>query len=89
MIINQNYHQGWKAKVRGGTIAATNTRGLISVFLPSGQYQLTLYYLPESFLIGLFITISFVVLGLIKYLQMASPKCQKKIESAEINNQQG
>lgn len=69
LIINQNYHHGWKAEFSGNKIPATEIDGLISVLLPPGKYKVRLYYFPETFVIGLIITglaVCLTVLNLVK-----------------------
>ena len=50
LAVNQNYYKGWK--VKGVTGKISPYKGLISVRLPKGSYRVTLYYLPNSFIIG-------------------------------------
>jgi len=60
LLINQNYHQGWKATIDNSSlegIKVESKKGLIMAHLPAGSYKLELYYRPLSFIIGLIITI--------------------------------
>jgi len=55
LIINQNFYRGWRIKGIDKKLQAYN--GLISVVLPRGEYSLTFYYLPGTFIAGSFISI--------------------------------
>ncbi len=57
VIINQNYDKGWH--VKGGK--AENFNGLLSAQVPGGVSEITLYYLPTSFVIGAVISLLMVV----------------------------
>ena len=69
LVINQNYFTGWHPSV--GQLAVSG--GLLSVALDKMQTELTLYYLPTSFLVGvvLFIisTLLFFILKTKKVLR--------------------
>jgi hypothetical protein len=54
LIVNQNYFPGWKV-VGGGTTA--DSEGLISTNVTRDTASLTLYYLPDSFLVGGMMTV--------------------------------
>lgn len=69
LMINQNYHPGWKAEINSQKIETSETDGLISVLLPQGDYRLKVYYLPETFLIGLMFSLSFIVLSAVIIFQ--------------------
>jgi len=55
VVLNQNYHGGWRVKGRGRAI---NFKGLIASPVSEGIVDLAFYYLPRIFLLGLFITIA-------------------------------
>lgn len=59
VVINQNYHRGWKASV--GTVVSAD--GLLAVELPAGTSALTLRFLPRSAVGGL-LTSSLALLAL-------------------------
>jgi len=59
VLINQNYHRGWKTSV--GTVV--NDEGLLAVELPAGSSTLELRFLPRSAVGGL-LTSSFALLAL-------------------------
>jgi hypothetical protein len=62
LVINQNFADGWHSS-RGNL---TTHGGLLAVDLPSGDYELEIYYLPRSFLAGACIFVmTLVVLVLI------------------------
>jgi len=69
LIVNQNYNNGWKAEGNSELIPVRSSKGLISTPLPPGRYKMTFYYRPASFLIGLSITLTFILLILIFYLR--------------------
>jgi len=48
LVVNQNYWPGWH--VSKGVL--TRNEGLLAVDLPAGEYDISLRYLPTSFLIG-------------------------------------
>lgn len=57
LTMNQNYHSGWKAVINGKPVQVIASRGLSSIKLPEqGIFEVEFYYLPNSFLIGLFIS---------------------------------
>lgn len=53
IILNQNYYDGWRVK---GVGKAGPHSGLVSTRIGPGSHRVVFYYLPASFLIGLFIT---------------------------------
>jgi len=55
LIINQNYYSGWKAKGKK-EMKVESINGLLGVKITPGIKEVTFYYLPKSFLIGLSIT---------------------------------
>ncbi len=56
LMLNQNYITGWKAKINNQQAEVLNTNGLVSVNV-NQESDVTLYYLPNAFIIGLIITI--------------------------------
>lgn len=67
IIINQNYDSGWIAIINKSKIKKVkNIDGLLAVEIDSLSEELTLFYLPISFLIGLLISLS--TLSIIIYL---------------------
>jgi len=67
LIVNQNYYTGWKVKKGLKTAQAEPYNGLISTQIEPGHYKITFYFMPFSFLIGLFITVSFILFGVVFY----------------------
>jgi hypothetical protein len=57
VIINQNYDRGWWAKIDGIFVTPLNTRGLLSISVPSGASTIEVFYLPLSFVVGLGLTV--------------------------------
>lgn len=53
VLVNQNYAPDWHASV--GKVVSDG--GLLAVDVPAGQRELTLYYRPTSFMVGLALTI--------------------------------
>lgn len=49
LVINQNYFSGWRSSV-GKVI---NYNGLVGVPIKKGDREITIYYLPTSFIIGI------------------------------------
>ncbi len=69
--LNQNFYPGWKLEVKdkGGKrkkIPAVEHDGLPSIELPAGKYELAFVYEPDSFKIGLLI--SMVTFGAMVYI---------------------
>jgi uncharacterized membrane protein YfhO len=57
-VINQNYDWGWR--VRGGQAESFN--GLLSTQVEPGDTQVTFYYLPSSFIMGILVSLLSVLL---------------------------
>jgi hypothetical protein len=57
LVINQNYFPGW----RSSSGRVVNYNGLIGIALKKGQRQLEVYYLPNSFILGMLTFSIFVV----------------------------
>ncbi|MBI2208362.1 hypothetical protein HYU50_02600 [Candidatus Woesearchaeota archaeon] len=68
LVLNQNYAKGWKIK-DGKT---KNVNGLIGAMVEANQ-ELTFYYLPNSFLLGLFVSM-FTLIAAAFYISKASKK---------------
>jgi len=73
LVVNQNYYKGWK--VKGVKNKISPYKGLVSVRLSEGSHRVTLYYLPNSFIIGAIISI-FTFIGLVFFL--TSPSKQRQ-----------
>jgi len=71
LIINQNHWKGWKAS--HGSIS--KYKGLMAVDLPAGEYMLSVRYLPNSFLLGCFLSIT-TLIGILLILFVISGKKQ-------------
>lgn len=54
LIINQNFHNGWRAK---NNLKVEPYNGLISVKVPPGASNIELYFLPKDFLVGALISL--------------------------------
>ncbi|MBN2053481.1 hypothetical protein JW905_01080 [bacterium] len=53
LVVNQNYHDGWRAKE--GVVV--NVNGLLGLMVAPGQRRIDLRYYDPAFFIGLFITL--------------------------------
>lgn len=61
LVVNQNYFTGWRSSGLNGARVEPH-EGLLSVKIPPGRTDVTLYYLPASFLAGLSVSIITLVL---------------------------
>ena len=57
LVLNQNYFKGWMAEVDGKSIKAGPYDGLVSVEVAPGARDVTFYYSPLSFKLGLLVTL--------------------------------
>lgn len=64
LILNQNYFIGWKAKGAEG-VKADSYNGLVSAQVSPGKSEITFYYSPLSFWIGLLISIVSLIASLV------------------------
>ena len=69
LIVNQNYFTGWKVKRGLKTVHAEPFNGLISTRIEAGHHKIAFYFMPMSFLIGLFVTVSFILFGTVFYIR--------------------
>ena len=65
LVLNQNYDSGWKAKDR----EVFSYNGLIAAKVKSSDSIAEFYYLPNSFLIGLVVTIISLIGGVYFYVK--------------------
>jgi len=72
LILNQNYLSGWKSKGRG----VVSHNGLISTAI-DGEAEVTFYYLPNTFILGIIISLITAALCLLYCLK--SDKANKTI----------
>ncbi len=70
LIINQNYFSGWRSSI-GKVI---NHDGLIGIPVSKKDHDVTVYYLPGSFIIGAVILICFLVVTI--YVRLKKRKMQ-------------
>ena len=68
LVINQNYFSGW----RSSTGKVINYGGLIGIPVSKKEREVTVYYLPGSFIIGAVILISFLLIT----IYMRLKKCR-------------
>jgi uncharacterized membrane protein YfhO len=64
LIVNQNFAQGWHSS-QGPPI---NHKGLLAVYLPSGDYEIEVYYSPKSFKVG--VCFLLFALGIILFIAL-------------------
>ena len=58
LVLNQNYEKGWKVNSEN----VENYQGLLSVKIPEGKNNFTFTYFPDSFIVGIIITIISILL---------------------------
>jgi hypothetical protein len=65
LVIANSYTNGWKAKIDNNSVPIFETNGALQgIFVPSGERKIIIYYWPDSFNIGLIISIiSFTTLS--------------------------
>ncbi len=69
LVMNQNYYNGWKVKKNGNITKAKAVRGLISTPVLPGDCSVEFFYMPFSFLLGLFLTLVFLLFNFIYFLR--------------------
>ncbi|MBI5643472.1 MAG: hypothetical protein HY954_08365 [Deltaproteobacteria bacterium] len=74
LVLNQNYFTGWNAKGVDGVKAAPY-KGLVSAEVPPGKNEITFYYSPLSFKIGLVISIISLIVSLVIVILPSGRKC--------------
>ncbi len=72
LVINQNFDQGWHST----TGHVTSHAGLLAIDLSPGDYELAVYYSPNSFNIG--ICVFFITLSILLLTFLAQRICQRK-----------
>lgn len=71
LLINQNYHRGWKSDV--GTVVSAD--GLLAVELPSGESNVALRFLPRSAVGGLIVSaLALITLTLISLSRLTGAR---------------
>jgi len=60
LVINQNFHPAWKSKDR----KVFSYNGLIATEVREGDDEISFYYLPGSFIVGLIITLITLIVGI-------------------------
>lgn len=55
LVLNQNFHKGWRIREPGFRVISF--KGLIATNIAQGSQAITFYYLPNTFLLGAFISI--------------------------------
>ncbi|MFA5259895.1 MAG: YfhO family protein [Candidatus Omnitrophota bacterium] len=68
LVINQNYYTGWRVKSNGKTIRPAVYKGLLATRLGPGRQKVIFYYLPLSFMLGLCLSLSFILLLVVPVL---------------------
>ena len=60
------YDKGWKAKIDGNEVPVkTFQDAFVRITVPKGKHKIEFSYIPQGFLLGLFLCISCIVLFLI------------------------
>lgn len=67
LVINQNYYPGWRVKKDGKILRAGAFNGLIADPVLPGRHKITFFYMPLSFLVGLFVSVSFILSAAMLY----------------------
>lgn len=67
LVVNQNYYTGWKLKENGRKVRVSSYNGLISVPINPGHHKFVFYYLPFSFVLGLGISLTTVLMMAVFY----------------------
>lgn len=67
LVLNQNYYTGWRVIDNGRRRNVRPYKGLISMPVTAGYHRIKFYYLPISFLIGTWLSISFILILLFYY----------------------
>ncbi len=80
LVLNQNYYPGWRTWQR---LKVKNYNGLMAVEVPPAIKKVTFYYLPNSFLLGLFLSFFgiFLMLTMLRFnnTEMISNKTKEII----------
>tara|TARA_Y100000310_G_C20653060_1_gene800537 strand:+ start:218 stop:2026 length:1809 start_codon:yes stop_codon:yes gene_type:complete len=63
LVINQNFHPAWKAKDK----KVFGYNGLIAVEVNPEDEMISFYYLPNSFIIGLIVSVLTLIVGVLMY----------------------
>lgn len=59
LVFSQLFYPGWKALVNGQKSKIIKANGIFSgIYLPKGQSEVSIYYFPDSFKIGLLISLA-------------------------------
>ena len=75
LIINQNYDSGWRTiSNKKNRKQVNNFNGLLSLDLEKQDKSVTIYYLPDSFLIGVAISFTSIITLLIFLLKQRNEK---------------
>ena len=68
LMLNQNYVSGWKVMIDGKRSSAVNTNGLVSAAVTKDNKEIVFYYLPNSFIVGLFVTMGSIIAAFFFYI---------------------
>jgi hypothetical protein len=69
LMVNQNYYPGWKVKGGNGKIIESR-EGLLSIKITPNDKEVEIYYLPMSFIIGIIVTISSIIISVLVFLAL-------------------
>lgn len=83
LILTDSYYPGWQAHVDGKESMIYRADGLVrAVFVPAGSHTVEFSYLPESFVIG--VMISLITAGILAGVVMYSRKNRLIINNKQI-----
>jgi len=69
LVINQNYYIGWKVENGGRRLHAESFNGLIATPVLPGKQEIVFYFMPFSFLLGLFISSGFILILVLHHIK--------------------
>lgn len=68
LLISDSFDPGWKAKIDGNPVKVYRTdASLMGLHIPTGDHQIELSYLPDSFIRGSIITLCATIAALLLY----------------------
>ncbi len=56
LVLNQNYHRGWRVESAGAVTPAISRDGLIAAPVEAGSRTVVFSFRPKSFVLGLLLT---------------------------------
>jgi len=69
LVLSDRYYPGWKAYIDGKKTKIYRTNGIVrGIIVPAGSHVVKFVYLPKSFIIGLLLSITSVIIFIITFL---------------------